>query len=54
MTPDNLPPQQSPDELEAEANIHDHHGNVLWAKQLRELAADLRTKQGGQECSPKI
>lgn len=49
MTPDSLPAQPSPDELEAEAKIHDHHGNVLWANQLRELAQELRNRQEGQE-----
>jgi len=49
MTPDSLPAQPSPAELEAEAKIHDHHGNVLWANQLRQLAAELRQRQDGRE-----
>lgn len=49
MTPDFLPKQPSPDELEAEAKIHDDHGNLLWANQLRQLAAELRERQSGCE-----
>lgn len=49
MTPDSLPKQPSPGELEAEAKIHDDHGNLLWANQLRDLAQELRNRQEGQE-----
>lgn len=49
MTPDSLPKQQSPDELEAEAKIHDDHGNLLLAHKLRELARELREQQEGCE-----
>ena len=49
MTPDTLPKQPSPDELEAEAKIYDDHGNVLWANQLRALAQELREKHDGRE-----
>ena len=49
MTPDTLPKQPSPDELEAEAKIYDDHGNLLWANQLRQLAAELRERQDGRE-----
>lgn len=49
MTPDTLPKQPSPDELEAEAKIYDDHGNLLWANQLRQLAAELREQQDGRE-----
>ncbi len=49
MTPDTLPKQPSPDELEAEAKIYDDHGNILWASQLRQLAQELREKQDGRE-----
>lgn len=49
MTPDTLPKQPSPDELESEAKIYDDHGNVLLANQLRQLARELREKHDGRE-----
>ena len=49
MTPDSLKPQRSPEELEAEANILDDHGDDSEAKKLRQRASDLRSKQEQKE-----
>ena len=51
MTPDTIPPQRTPEELEAEAKIYDDHGDYLCAKDSRERAAELRKLQETQKCS---
>lgn len=52
MTPDTEPKKPTADEIEAEAKIHDDHGNLLWANQLRELAAQMRSQQAQQKGVP--